>query len=80
MAVQILEPPLTEPIVISCVYVTGTAIDLSEHVVRIVGWVHVPNIGGEAEERRITVRFAMPIDAARALREGMNKALRRVGH
>jgi hypothetical protein len=37
----------------------------------------MPYLGGEAEmaERRIVVRFAMPISVARALRTGLNKKL-----
>jgi hypothetical protein len=37
----------------------------------------MPTLGGEydAPERRIVVRFAMPISAARALRSELNKKL-----
>jgi hypothetical protein len=80
MAEYIPEPPLTEPLIVSCVYITGAAVEAAKHVVRVVGWVQLPQLGGEMDERRISVRFAMPIDAARALRDDLNKKLRREGH
>jgi hypothetical protein len=61
------EPPLTEPNIVDCLLVTGCAVHADEHVVRLTGWSFMPYLGGEAEmaERRVVVRFAMPIGAAR---------------
>jgi hypothetical protein len=63
------EPPLTEPEIITCEFATGCAVDADEHALRLTGWTFIPPyFGGECAERRIVVRFAMPIGAARALR------------
>jgi hypothetical protein len=41
-----------------------------------IGWNHVPHChGGEDAERRIVVRFAMPLSAAWAFRSELNKKL-----
>jgi hypothetical protein len=62
---DVAEIPLTEPAPITCVYITGAAIEVTRHVARTVGWAALPALDG-AKERRIEIRFAMPIDAARA--------------
>ena len=72
-------PPLTEPLIVSCIFVTGAAVERTQHVVRLVGWLTTPDLGGEAIERRIVVRFAMPIDAARRLAREIAGAVRE-GH
>lgn len=71
MASHAPDPPLTEPRVVDCLFVTGTAIEISPHTVRIIGWVQLPMLGGEMDERRIVVRFAMPRDAAELLRDDL---------
>lgn len=71
-------PPLTEPEVIPCVFLTGGAIEAGESTVRFVGWVQLPMLGGETEERRIQVRFAMPVDNATALYRALGSELARV--
>ncbi len=75
MAVHAPDPPLTEPHVVTCVYVTGVAIEVSRHVVRFIGWTQLPNLGGEMDERRIVVRFAMPVNAAKQLLRDLNSML-----
>jgi hypothetical protein len=68
MATRAPQSPLTEPVMVDCLYVTGTAIESDEHVVRIVGWVEMPHLmGSETEERRIVVRVAMAAPTARDL-------------
>lgn len=79
MATHAPEPPLTEPLIVPCLFVTGAAIERTAHVIRIIGWTATPSLGGEMEERRIVVRFAIPLDAARWLRDQLAKALRE-GH
>jgi hypothetical protein len=60
MAERSDEPPLTEPVIVPCLYVTGFAVEASEAgAVRLVGTVALPRIGGEMDERRIVVRCAM---------------------
>ena len=73
------EAPLTEPLIVSCVFVSGAAVERTQHIVRVVGWMNTPHLGGETEERRIVVRFAMPIDAARTLQRELAAAIRE-GH
>lgn len=75
-----IDIPLTEPVIIDCVYVTGATIEADDNVVRIVCWTTMPDLGGEMAERRITVRMAMPIGAARALRNDLAARLKRGHH
>lgn len=71
------DTPLTEPVTVNCLYLTGAAIEVTRHVARTVGWVALPDqTGGEAKERRVAVRFAMPIDAARAYWRDLGDELR----
>ncbi len=67
MAILEEAPPLTEPVIVSCLYADGAAVTLVDGVVRIVAWNELPHFGGETEERRIVVRLAIPDSAARAL-------------
>jgi hypothetical protein len=70
------EAPVNEPSIITCEFVTGCAVDADEHVLMFTGWTYIPCMGElTSAERRINVRFAMPISAARALRTELNKKL-----
>jgi hypothetical protein len=69
------EAMITEPSIITCEFVTGCAVHAGDHAVQFIGWTYVPQLGEEVAERRIVVRFAMPIGAARALRTDLNKKL-----
>lgn len=74
--------PLTEPEIVPCLFVTGAAIDTATGCVRIVGWNHVPALGGETEERRVVVRVALPPrtahDLAAQLQDVLDALLRGV--
>jgi mono/diheme cytochrome c family protein len=72
--------PLTEPVTIQCIFVSGVDIVLSGPIARFVGWAEMPAIGGETEERRIVVRFVMSRDAARTFCTELRNALKRKGH
>lgn len=72
------EVGLTEPSIVDDVFVTGAAVEISDHVVRVVGWVQLPHLAGDAKERRIVVRFVMPLDVAVRLRDEMAKRLPRI--
>ena len=76
---KISEPPLNEPLIVPCLFVTGAAVERTQHVVRLVGWLATPDFGGETRERRIVVRIALPLDAARKLAREMGGAVRE-GH
>jgi hypothetical protein len=67
--------PLTEPLIVSCLFVNGLAIQPEDGAIRFVGWVYAPNLGGQTEERRIVVRFAMPLHAAREMFDTLRKVL-----
>lgn len=71
---------LTEPEIIPCLYVTGLAIEIADSVVRLVGWVSLPNLGTEIEERRIVMRCAMSNSQARNFEAVLRKGLTRGGH
>lgn len=68
-------PPLTEPVIIPCLYVTGLAVEVTRHAVRLVGFVELPDLGGETHERRIAGRLAMTLEAALALRDDLSAVL-----
>jgi len=72
--------PLTEPVIVPCIFVSGVTVVISDGIVRFIGWAEMPSIGGEVEERRIVVRFVMTRDAARTLRDDITKLLKRPGH
>lgn len=74
-ATESMEPPLTEPLLIPCLFVTGIGLELTEGVVRIVGWVQMPDLGGEAIERRIVIRMALPVGAARPVPAALRKLI-----
>lgn len=73
-------PPLTEPVLISDVFATGAAVESDSYVVRIVGWVEIPHVSGVAEERRVVMRFVMPMAAARELRDALAERLGEQSH
>lgn len=77
MGEEIKEMPLAEPKPVKCLLLTGALIHIDDgrHIVRIAGWVKMPAIWGEAEERRIIVQAAMSVDAARALHDDLGRAL-----
>lgn len=72
------QPPLTEPVIIPCLFISGGEIEFGEGVIRFVGWTQMPALGGQTEERRIEVRFAIPTHeglrlAAKAQAEGRKR-------
>jgi hypothetical protein len=70
------EPPLSEPLIVPCLSVSGFAISAGVHVVHFVGWETTPEVEGDhPKERRIVVRFDMPLDTAGALRNALSKAI-----
>ncbi|MBN9534835.1 MAG: hypothetical protein J0H10_15935 [Alphaproteobacteria bacterium] len=73
------QPPLSEPALIDCVYVTGMGIEIADNVVRFVGWNHLPVLASEHEERRIVVRFAMSVAQVRNLMSVLRRGMER-GH
>lgn len=75
-----IQAPLTEPEIIPCLFVSGFGIEIADSVVRLVGWVHMPSLGGETEERRIVLRCAMTNSQARNFQMVLRKGLTRGGH
>lgn len=71
---------LTEPEIIHCLYITGMAVEIADSVVRLVGWVSLPTLGGQTEERRIVLRCAMSNEQARNLQTVLRKGLTRGGN
>ncbi|WP_298800031.1 hypothetical protein [uncultured Devosia sp.] len=74
------EAPFTEPEIVPCLYVNGIGIEIADSIVRFVGWVSMLALGGEMDERRICVRFAMSNNQARNLQTVLRKGLARGGH
>lgn len=69
------EASLTEPEIITCNFVTGWAVESSQHHVRLIAWSDLPHLGGEMDERRIVIRCGMPIDTARRLLRDLKKSI-----
>jgi hypothetical protein len=72
-------PPLTEPLIVQDLVITGAEIEAERHLVRFVGWTLSKTGRLELAERRIVVRLAMPIDAAREIWADLADALREEG-
>lgn len=71
------QPALTEPVIVPCLYLTGGEIEVGAGIVRFVGWTQMPAFGGQTEERRIEVRFAIPVDEARRLAAKLQHEIRK---
>ena len=52
------EPPLYEPEIIDCPFITGGAVALEDGVLLFTGWLTVNEHGDPG--RRVKVRFALP--------------------
>jgi hypothetical protein len=66
------EPALSEPVIVSDIFVSGLHVTRGEGWMRFVGWTSTGGAEGEFPERRIVVRFAMPEMAVRKLRHDLN--------
>lgn len=74
-------PPITEPELVHCLLATGTAVEVTQHLTRIVAWVDLPGVSpDEASERRIIGRLVLPDDKARELAKQLRRGLARGGH
>jgi hypothetical protein len=71
-------PPLSEPLIIHDLVISGVEIEADRHIVRFVGWT-LAKAGCVLAERRIVVRLAMPIDAAREIWANLADALGQEG-
>jgi hypothetical protein len=72
-------PPLTEPLIVPDLVITGAEIEADQHLVRLVGWT-LAKIGNlDPAERRIVVRLGVPIDVARVIWADLADALREQG-
>lgn len=74
MSDEATDPPLTEPLVVLDVFVTGVDVERINGEVRLVGWVT------HGEEHRIVARLVVPDGIARALARDLRKALASGGH
>lgn len=74
------QPPLTEPVIVPCLFCTGMEVEVTADFVRIVGYVELPALGMDQPERRIISRVVMPNEIARELIRDMRKALAGGGH
>jgi hypothetical protein len=76
-ATQVLQATTTASArIIDCVYITGLNVEADDYVVRLTGWSHMPDPGGEMAERGIVIRVALSATAARDLRRKLNDRLR----
>lgn len=71
------DPPLTEPMIVQCLSVSGFEVATEDHVMHFVGWAVTPAFAGDSasQERRIVVRFDMSIDNVRAFRDKVTRAI-----
>src|ERR1700733_4193488 len=61
-------PPLSEPLIVQDLVITGAEIEADQRLVRFAGWTLSKTGKLEPAERRIVVRLALPIDAGRSRR------------
>ncbi len=61
---ELREPPFTEPELIPIVYISGGAVVVGDNLMTFTGWTDMSGIPGGENERRMQVRFAMPVSAA----------------
>lgn len=80
MAEPDVPAPLTEPVVVDCVFVEGAVLEVKSDVIRIVGWISLEATEGSQPERRIVVRAAMPTVVARGLIADLRRAVARGGN
>lgn len=67
--------PMTEPQYCTFLYVSDTAIEIDKHVMMLTAWVDVAE---PVAERRVQARLSMSIDAAVALAERIQTAVKRL--
>lgn len=72
--------PLSEPEIIPCLFISGLAVEISDSVVRLVGWVTLPALSAEGGERRVVIRCAMSNTHARHFQAALRKGLTRGGN
>jgi hypothetical protein len=68
-------PPLTEPVIVQCLFCTGVDVQHTENFTRLIGWVELPAPGYDFQERRIIARMVMPEEVARALSRDLRRSL-----
>lgn len=73
--------PLTEPLIVPVLSVSGFDLRTDDHIMHFVGWVATPAVAGDgtSAERRIVMRFDMSIDSVRPFRDAVTKSIPR-GH
>jgi hypothetical protein len=69
------EAPMTEPVIVPCLFITGMAFEVSHGSVRIVAWCEMPDLGGEMRERRVVARLAMAKRSARHMHALLDEML-----
>lgn len=81
MAQDLKDVPLTEPIIINCIFVEGVGVEVKDGFVRFTAWTELTAIEyGGAPERRIVNRVAVPEVTARRLLRDLRKALMQPEH
>lgn len=72
--------PLSEPVVVQSVFLTGAAVAVTDTCVRLVGFEELEAVHGEMAERRIVSRVVMSTATAREIIAALQKALTKGGH
>lgn len=67
--------PLTEPVIVAAVFITGLKVEVTDDYVRIVAWEQLPKANGDMPERRIVGRWVMPKATGRDLDGQLRKGL-----
>jgi hypothetical protein len=70
------ECPLSEPLIVPTLFISGADIDANGDLTRITGW-EITQVG-DARERRVVVRIAMSVDIARRLHARLGETLVRI--
>jgi hypothetical protein len=68
-------PPLTEPVIVQCLFCTGVDVQHTENFTRLIGWVELPAPGYDFGERRVVARLVMPPNVARSLSRDLRRSI-----
>lgn len=81
MAEKMETAPLTEPVIVPCIFVEGVKIEVKEGFVRFTAWTELTTVPeGALPERRIVNRVAVPEITARRLLRDLRKLLMQAVH
>jgi hypothetical protein len=74
------ESPVTEPVTVNDMFLTGILVELISDCVRITGYSHLSKRSGEMDERRVVARTMLPPAVGRDLLAQLRRIYAKGGH